>query len=96
MIFILVLLLFPALRVKFEKDCVGPRIVRAGANSVHAFHIALSIAPCFRYWMVAGTGEGWREERMRNWMHWQRVRIIIIVLLSLLFSDRLPAGELTQ
>ena len=85
MIFILVLLLFPALRVKFEN--FDPRIVRSGANSVHAFHVASSaVAPCFRYWMVAGTGEGWREERMRNWMHWQRVRIIIIVLP---FSDRI-------
>ena len=41
MIFILVLCpATAALRVKFEKDCVGPRIVRAGANSVHAFHVA--------------------------------------------------------
>ena len=88
MIFILVLLCpgTAALRVKFEKDCVHASLGRAGANSVHAFHVASSaVAPCFRYWMVAG--------RMRNWMHWLRVRIIIIVLL---FSDRLPAGELTQ
>ena len=64
MIFILVLLLFPAtaaLRVKFEN--FGPRVVRSGANaanSVHAFHVATSaIAPCFRYWMVvSGTREG--------------------------------------
>ena len=65
MIFILVLLCpmtAAALRVKFEKDCVGPRIVRSGANSVHAFHIASSVAPCFRYWMVAGTGDGKDEE----------------------------------
>ena len=47
------MLLFPALRVKFEN--FDPRTVRSGANSVHAFHVA--VAPCFRYWMEGGKDE---------------------------------------
>ena len=98
MIFILVLL-FPALRVKFEN--FGPRVVRSGANaanSVHAFHVATSaVAPCFRYWMVvAGTGEGWMEKGKDEELDALAARADHNYHPSLLGSDRLPAGELTQ